>query len=1473
MARSRQRRPTAGDRESGGAESAVGGVLDDDAVPERLEDLPAPATQPAAAALLGSEPGLAESADPKLELIAAAAGLCEAAERLPRAASRHAVTQLVISLRMNWRTMLKVSAACWAVSLLINVVLVRLVTGPRPPRGSPVIGEGNLLQGALFWTALTTVTTSIVSYRLRVGRERFRTELRAFPATIRALVRAGPASATSQLLWGFAGTMFFVILLSPSVAGVLAATVAFALVAPARSLVVFAATTTWRAVARTLPGMRTTPPAPVATVVAAAGGGGAFLLGALVAPPRDRFALAAVAVVVAVIVARRAVAPTVAAAAVVAIVVSPLILAMPASQAAGKTGVIFGTVTDEDRKPVSGVDVVANGDETDGDTTDNEGKFSITLPHGLYRVVPLDGRDEKAEFTPDYLDVDLSAAKAEIAFVLKKKPAGGGGGGGGEDATATTAAGDQEDEATADSEPPASTTAPPTTTRPKAKAPRTVNRGSQAVADFVIPAPAKKLKPSKPPTKTVNTVPTTAPPNPAASRSPSQTRTSVTAPPFELPPQPVQADCLVTRSPGGCYYDVGFIDFSLSPKLLKIGDVVTGSTRFDLVLDDERQAECESKMRAGYVEACPISSWDWVGGPGLVAIGGSPSKATGKEVELDGRKYDVVECLSGPKVGSGTCTWLVTASPGSTWITGSQIGAALLFPTGTYVEGDFYAVLPPEATSIEGTVRDQDGKPVPGVTVYIDGDRKYTRVTDSVGWYFALVEPGSYDVYVDVDPVAGVKIPGALPKKHRTKLEPGANTVADLSNGWPRPKLLALMGLMLAPLLPAGMFGQGMGDALSSMRPPGSMTDTARRLLGGGGGAGSDVPGKPKPSDYQGGVGDYERVRNEMTRDYLRWLRQQNPSQSWEEIRQSRNIEGEINQLFGSWVMTKYARQPIDMARQMKQDIGGFSEAMRKDFESGAMQDRVTGLPAAGWKLAADLLLGPQNPKTGLRNGGLWGFAAAEVEVHGPFSAITIPVKGAAKLIAGLGTNPGKYSAHYDAMKNMTAPEREKYLRDNAADIPYLGPMYEWINAVEKNDNKKMSELSFKMALDTANSMYDLGDLRLRSRPKAADIAVEMGAMRSEVATKYILEDIRRTAAEVAPKISAERLAARDALLARAQRTDVRLSVDEASQLLGIDRNILLERQGTILQYSGGDRRKGMFTAYKLGDENALVSQALRTERPDMWTGKFNPVDDKSWKPGEELLVSPEDLARFEQHPPIASEIVNYKPRQFTPEERAALPPDLQSKLLAREKDASNWDGYTADHPKVIDYSDPDVVQKYGPMYVAEDAGKPAVKAEFWRDPEDLRIYVRYQTADGTWSAPRRQSSDIDTIAHGPGEGPASPLTYEQETALGGKQSFGQIGEGDSDRWAQSMLQRDSDGSWSLKDPAQVGQFIKAVDTLTKGSKELILRQDLDGLRLTRQEFPTLPKLREAAAKLDAAGRLTPEQRASLVGFGALPPK
>jgi hypothetical protein len=352
--------------------------------------------------------------------------------------------------------------------------------------------------------------------------------------------------------------------------------------------------------------------------------------------------------------------------------------------------------------------------------------------------------------------------------------------------------------------------------------------------------------------------------------------------------------------------------------------------------------------------------------------------------------------------------------------------------------------------------------------------------------------------------------------------------------------------------------------------------------------------------------------------------------------------------------------------------------------------------------------------------------------------------------------------------------------------------------------------------------------------------------LRNTAKVNATITEMRTAANEIeVATMSAEDLARREALFQKvADGTRVKVTMDAATDLLSIDRRILLERQATILQYSEGAAEDGAYTVYKLSSDAdaANAARQLREQYPDLYTGKLNTVADKGFTAGEDALMSETDKLKFAQTKP--GEVVNYTPEPLSDADRLALPDDLREVYDARMSKASTWDHYEGfENRKTIDLTDPAVTEKYGPMWVAEDPANPATAVDLWKDPVDGKIYTRYQTADGTWSDPKIQVSDVDTVTHGGGTG----LTYEQSTDLQYKQSFGQLGEGDTPQWTMNMLEKNADGTYVLKDGADPKMLVKAIDQLRKAETQPVLTQSLDGLYLEKVSYPELQYATQAA--------------------------
>ena len=93
--------------------------------------------------------------------------------------------------------------------------------------------------------------------------------------------------------------------------------------------------------------------------------------------------------------------------------------ALPASLAAQKTGIIAGTVVDENGQPIRDVQIVASADNAHA-TTDSAGHFEIrNLDGGQYNV-----RARRIGFLPARTTADIShAGRADLHIEMKTRPA------------------------------------------------------------------------------------------------------------------------------------------------------------------------------------------------------------------------------------------------------------------------------------------------------------------------------------------------------------------------------------------------------------------------------------------------------------------------------------------------------------------------------------------------------------------------------------------------------------------------------------------------------------------------------------------------------------------------------------------------------------------------------------------------------------------------------------------------------------------------------------------------------------------------------------------------------------------------------------------------------------------------------------------------------------------------------------------
>lgn len=198
--------------------------------------------------------------------------------------------------------------------------------------------------------------------------------------------------------------------------------------------------------------------------------------------------------------------------------------------------------------------------------------------------------------------------------------------------------------------------------------------------------------------------------------APGPARAAQKAP--SLGPVPVQTDCLGFHdTERGCYYDIRWIEYTVSPHIVHVGDTFTGNATWE-------------------------GAFSW-------GFSGSPPGSS------------IIEC-TGNGTPSGTCTYEAVAPTGG-WspspaenngqTADSGWGAALYCCTiGAYVDGDYIAILGGDEYAIDGFVRDPTGEPVEGATIWIKGTNKdgesvdlYTE-TDDTGYYNAIVKKGDYQV-------------------------------------------------------------------------------------------------------------------------------------------------------------------------------------------------------------------------------------------------------------------------------------------------------------------------------------------------------------------------------------------------------------------------------------------------------------------------------------------------------------------------------------------------------------------------------------------------------------------------------------------------------------------------------------------------------------------------------------------------------
>lgn len=241
--------------------------------------------------------------------------------RVDRAAvaARTAVVATVRQLPRQIQRSLIIGGVAFGLGYVFNVWLLGYqYDGYRTPPGAPVTGQGSRLVGGLFWMLLSAAVTSVVSYRLRVGGERFRADVVALPGRARRLFTEDRTGAGIHALWGACAGFVAALLMGTALPLLGGLVIVGGLMTFARPLVVGLVGFGWRAIAARIAPTRSRPPRPGAIALAATGGMVATVLAQNVFPTDElRLLGALVAAGAAFLLARRK--PSVATAAAVVV--------------------------------------------------------------------------------------------------------------------------------------------------------------------------------------------------------------------------------------------------------------------------------------------------------------------------------------------------------------------------------------------------------------------------------------------------------------------------------------------------------------------------------------------------------------------------------------------------------------------------------------------------------------------------------------------------------------------------------------------------------------------------------------------------------------------------------------------------------------------------------------------------------------------------------------------------------------------------------------------------------------------------------------------------------------------------------------------------------------------------------------------------------------------------------------------------
>jgi hypothetical protein len=210
-------------------------------------------------------------------------------------------------LKKNVPTAIVSAAISGVIGYLINAWLMAVrYEGSATPAGAPVTSKDNLVSGGLFWALLPMVVMSMVSYRRRVGKERFWRDIRSLPNVLVSLFQSDGDSGRVHLLSGAAIALAASFVVSPAAGAVLGLGLLVAVPSLLGGMIAGLVSQVWYRIAgRVLPAKQHAVPPVVSSTVGLLGAAGALVIGFLLPGRTFRLLLALVCAGLAIYISQR----------------------------------------------------------------------------------------------------------------------------------------------------------------------------------------------------------------------------------------------------------------------------------------------------------------------------------------------------------------------------------------------------------------------------------------------------------------------------------------------------------------------------------------------------------------------------------------------------------------------------------------------------------------------------------------------------------------------------------------------------------------------------------------------------------------------------------------------------------------------------------------------------------------------------------------------------------------------------------------------------------------------------------------------------------------------------------------------------------------------------------------------------------------------------------------------------------------